>query len=113
MCLQHGWGDLLMTNQSRWKPALILSGLVLLIVICGYSAVATVSARSGSAPTKSSSKHLNPNNNLFCSRLGNSIQASQGAQMFCFPPQPTATAQAGVRTQYSGHYAHPTMHQDN
>ena len=91
-----------MTNQSRWKPAVILSGLVLLIVICGYSAVATVSARSGSAPTKSSSKHLNPNNNPFCSRLGHSIQASQGAQMFCFPPQPTATAQAGVRTASSG-----------
>src|SRR6266704_6573950 len=91
-----------MTNQSRWKPAVILSGLVLLIVICGYSAVATVSARSGSAPTKSSSKHLNPNNNPFGSRLGNSIQASQGAQMFCFPPQPMATAQAGVRTTPSG-----------
>ncbi len=91
-----------MTNQSRWKPAVILSGVVLLIAIGGYSAVATVSARSGSAPTKSSSKHLNPNNNPFCSRLGNSIQASQGAQMFCFPPQPMATAQAGVRTAPSG-----------
>src|SRR6266567_7335442 len=91
-----------MTNQSRWKPAVILSGVVLLIAIGGYSAVATVSARSGSAAKTSASKQLNPNNNPFCSRLGNSIQASQGAQMFCFPPQPMATAQAGVRTAPSG-----------
>jgi hypothetical protein len=33
-------------------------------------------------------------NNPFCNKLGKSVQASQGAQMFCFPPQSPTSAKA-------------------
>src|SRR5437899_9435357 len=88
-----------MRNRSRWKTSVILSGLVLVIAIGGLSAIATVNARSNPAGPKHQAKQLNPNNNPFCSKLGKSVQASQGAQMFCFPPQqPAGAALATVNT---------------
>src|SRR5947209_13715281 len=86
-------------RKSRWKPFVSMSGLVLLIAICGSSSMATVSAKSNPAVPKAPAKQLNPNNNPFCSKLGKSVQASQGAQMFCFPPQqPAGAALATVNT---------------
>src|SRR2546425_6003180 len=102
-----------MRNRSRWKTSVILSGLVLVIAIGGLSAIATVNARSNPAGPKHQAKQLNPNNNPFCSKLGKSVQASQGAQMFCFPPQPTGFAPATVNSPSSGNPYAPNVNAAN
>src|SRR5207244_8699039 len=102
-----------MRNRSRWKTSVILSGLVLVIAIGGLSAIATVNARSNPAGPKHQAKQLNPNNNPFCSKLGKAVQASQGAPMFCFPPQPTGFAPATVNSPSSGNPYAPNVNAAN
>lgn len=48
-----------------------------------------------------SAQALAGNNNPFCSKLGHSVQASQGAQMYCFGPQQTGPAAHGVSSDSS------------
>src|SRR5438128_9348613 len=102
-----------MRYRSRWKTSGIRSGLVLVIAIGGLSAIATVNARSNPAGPKDQAKQLNPNNRPFCSNLGKSVQASQGAQMFCFPPQPTGFAPATVNSPSSGNPYAPNVNAAN
>src|SRR5947209_3266064 len=102
-----------MRNRSRWKTSVMLSGLVLIVAIGGFSAIATVNARPNPAGPKQPAKQLHPNNNPFCSKLGRSVQASQGAQMFCFPPQATGSAQATVSSPSGGNPYAPNVNAAN
>jgi hypothetical protein len=72
-CISASWP---IRRAIRLLPALGLLALVL--VPSGAQAHSPLSMRAPSTT----------NNNLFCSRLGKSIQASSGAQMWCFGPQP-------------------------
>ncbi len=73
------------SSQGRFHRFLLTSMIVLLVV------VAHLGAEAQRVPKG------NPN---FCQKLGKTIQASTGAQMFCFPPKsPTAaTALASPST---------------
>ena len=71
-----------MRDLFRWRSFIALSGLALLVGISVFSALSIVSAKSP-PPSPTAKKQIGPSNNPFCSKLGKSIQASQGAQMFC------------------------------
>ena len=58
-------------------------------VVVALSVFGLISPHSAQAASPSKS-------NPFCDKLGKSIQASQGAQMFCFGPQSTGSAQASA-----------------
>jgi hypothetical protein len=65
------------------------------------SMLAVAVLASGALPghTPSVRAAASSSNNPFCSKLGKSIQASQGAQMYCFGPQAIgASASAATRT---------------
>jgi hypothetical protein len=74
-----------MRNLTRPRLAPTTAVLVAALSAFGLLSVHGVHAAS---PSKS---------NPFCDKLGKSIQASQGAQMFCFGPQSSGSAQASAQ----------------
>ena len=73
-----------MRNLKRPRLAPTTAAIVALSVFCLISPHGAQAA----PPSKS---------NPFCDKLGKSIQASQGAQMFCFGPQSTGSAQTSAQ----------------
>jgi len=103
-----------MRELFRLKRVVTLSGVLLLVAISGVSATLLVSAKAPpNSPT--AKKQVGPSNNPFCSKLGKSVQASQGAQMFCNGPQGSgaAAAQAITQSQASGNPYAPNVNAAN
>lgn len=92
-----------MRNLIRSEPTLTVIALVMVIALALPLAVLTLRPQvAHAAQTKNSSP--------FCSKLGQQrqggIQASQGAQMFCFPP---TSPSSSSRTSATSSSSNPTF----
>jgi hypothetical protein len=85
-----------MRSLIRSKLTLTVVALVMVIALSIPLAVLTISLGAAHAATQTHTLRAasSSKNNPLCSKLGKSLQASQGAQMFCFGPQSTSSAQA-------------------
>ena len=83
-----------MRSLIRSKPTLMVVALVMVIALSIPLAVLTISlgAAHAAAQTHNSRTASSSKTNPLCSKLGKSLQASQGAQMFCFGPQSHSTS---------------------
>jgi hypothetical protein len=102
-----------MKHQQRSRIVGTFSALTAGILLCAAIAVPAVhpqAAQAASATKPSLSPTPTPTpapagpkqQSPFCGKLGKSVQASQGAQMFCFPAQSASAAQAGTNGSASG-----------
>ena len=78
---------------SALAAGILLSAAIAVPAIHPQVAQAAAAHKPSPTPTPSPPPK---NHNPFCSKLGKSLQASQGAQMFCFGAQSANAAQAGV-----------------
>jgi len=102
-----------MRDLFRWRSFIALSGLALLVGISVFAALSIVSAKSP-PPSPTAKKQIGPSNNPFCSKLGKSIQASQGAQMFCKGSAASAAAaKASAQSQSSRNPYAPNVNAAN
>jgi hypothetical protein len=83
-----------MRNLIRSEPTLTVIALVMVIALSIPLAVLASRPQVAHAQTYTSNATSHSKGNPLCDKLGKSVQASQGAQMFCFPPQSPGSAQA-------------------
>src|SRR5438067_1490979 len=82
---------------SALAAGILLSAAIAVPAMHPQAAQAAAAHKPSPSPTPTPTPSPPPRyHNPFCSRLGKSLQASQGAQMFCFGAQSANTAQAGV-----------------
>ncbi|MBV9613870.1 MAG: hypothetical protein JO031_00270, partial [Ktedonobacteraceae bacterium] len=80
-----------MSQKRIYKNAVSLLTLCTLIVSClSILVVGSPVSHAQTTPTTTTK-------DAFCSRLGKNIEASSGAQMFCFGPQPSTSATKNVK----------------
>src|SRR5207245_10300427 len=81
---------------SALAAGILLSAAVAVPAMNPQAAQAAAAHKPSPTPTPTPTPPPPKNHNPFCSKLGKSLQASQGAQMFCFGAQSANAAQAGV-----------------
>jgi hypothetical protein len=90
-----------MRNLIRSEPTLTLIALVMVITLSIPLAVLTFRPQVAHAATTTKS-------NPMCAKLGKTIQASQGAQMFCFGPQ-SSSSSSSSRTSATNSSSNPSF----
>ena len=88
-----------MRSLIRSKLTLTVTALVIMITLSIPLAVLTIrlqAAHAAAAQTHTLQTPSTSKGNPICSKLGKSLQASQGAQMFCFGPQSNGSSSANT-----------------
>src|SRR5215471_13057691 len=100
-----------MRNINRSKLALRVTTLLMAIALAISLGVLTIRPQVAHAQTNTSNVTSHSKGNPLCGKLGKSVQASQGAQMFCFPPQsPQATSlSSSSRTSVTNSSSKPSF----